>query len=130
MVQSTGVSRFLAACRHEQPDATPIWFMRQAGRCLSQYRELRKRYDILTMAKTPELCAQVTLMPVEQFGVVRARGVEDQPVDRHCRHGSGRLVPLDDHAPVEWLTDRAVLAYIAAGGRLDEQLLPTAPRAR
>ncbi|MBV9099491.1 MAG: fused MFS/spermidine synthase [Candidatus Dormibacteraeota bacterium] len=33
----------------------------------------------------------------------------------------------DDHAPVEWLTDRAVLAYIAAGGRLDEQLLPTAP---
>ena len=36
----------------------------------------------------------------------------------------------DDHAPVEWLTDRAVLAYIAAGGRLDEQLLPTAPRAR
>jgi uroporphyrinogen decarboxylase len=43
--------------------------MRQAGRCLAQYRELRKRYDILTMAKTPELCAQVTLMPVEQFGV-------------------------------------------------------------
>ena len=33
----------------------------------------------------------------------------------------------DDHAPVEWLTDRAVLAYIAAGGRLDERLLPTAP---
>lgn len=69
MIQSTGVARFLAACRHEQPDATPIWFMRQAGRCLAQYRELRKRYDILTMAKTPELCAQVTLMPVEQFGV-------------------------------------------------------------
>ena len=43
--------------------------MRQAGRCLAQYRELRTRYDILTMAKTPELCAQVTLMPVEQFGV-------------------------------------------------------------
>ena len=69
MMQSTGVARFLAACRHEQPDATPIWFMRQAGRCLAEYRELRKRYDILTMAKTPELCAQVTLMPVEQFGV-------------------------------------------------------------
>lgn len=65
----TGAARFLAACHHNQPDATPIWFMRQAGRCLAQYRELRKRYDILTMAKTPELCAQVTLMPVEQFGV-------------------------------------------------------------
>ncbi|HEY6287715.1 MAG TPA: uroporphyrinogen decarboxylase [Ktedonobacteraceae bacterium] len=65
----TGAARFLAACHHKQPDATPIWFMRQAGRCLAQYRELRKRYDILTMAKTPELCAQVTLMPVEQFRV-------------------------------------------------------------
>src|SRR3989449_3840460 len=65
----TGAARFLAACQQRQPDATPIWFMRQAGRCLAQYRELRQRYDILTMAKTPELCAQVTLMPVEQLGV-------------------------------------------------------------
>ena len=69
MTQSSGVARFLAACRREQPDATPVWFMRQAGRCLAEYRELRRRYDILTMAKTPELCAQVTLMPVEQLGV-------------------------------------------------------------
>src|SRR5436853_5731729 len=65
----TGLARFLAASHHQQPDATPIWFMRQAGRCLAEYRELRKRYDILTMAKTPELCTQVTLMPVERFGV-------------------------------------------------------------
>ncbi len=65
----TGVARFLDACHLRQPDATPVWFMRQAGRCLAEYRELRKRYDILTMAKTPELCAQVTLMPVEEFGV-------------------------------------------------------------
>ena len=64
-----GAARFLAACHHRQPDATPVWFMRQAGRCLAQYRELRERYDILTMAKTPALCAQVTLMPVEQLGV-------------------------------------------------------------
>ncbi|HLJ36646.1 MAG TPA: uroporphyrinogen decarboxylase [Ktedonobacteraceae bacterium] len=67
--EHTGVARFLDACHHRQPDATPIWFMRQAGRCLADYRELRKRYDILTMAKTPELCSQVTMMPVEQFGV-------------------------------------------------------------
>src|SRR5579859_2303421 len=65
----TGKARFLDACHHRQPDATPIWFMRQAGRCIAEYRELRKRYDILTMAKTPELCAQVTLMPVKKFGV-------------------------------------------------------------
>ncbi len=65
----TPKTRFLDACHRRQPDATPIWFMRQAGRCLAEYRELRKHYDILTMAKTPELCAQVTVMPVETFGV-------------------------------------------------------------
>src|SRR5579872_5259042 len=69
IVPMTGVERFLAACHHRQPDATPVWFMRQAGRCLAEYRELRKRYDILTMARTPELCAQVTMMPVQEFGV-------------------------------------------------------------
>jgi uroporphyrinogen decarboxylase len=69
VVPHSGASRFLAACHHLQPDATPVWFMRQAGRCLAEYRELRKRYDILTMAKTPELCAQVSLMPVQHFGV-------------------------------------------------------------
>jgi uroporphyrinogen decarboxylase len=67
--QSTGVARFLDACHLRQPDVTPIWFMRQAGRCLADYRDLRKKYDILTMAKTPELCTQVTLMPVQKLGV-------------------------------------------------------------
>lgn len=65
----TGVARFLDACHLRQPDVTPIWFMRQAGRCLADYRDLRKKYDILTMAKTPELCTQVTLMPVQKLGV-------------------------------------------------------------
>src|SRR5213596_4115626 len=69
VLPGTGLARFLDACHHRQRDATPVWFMRQAGRCLAEYRELRKHYDILTMAKTPELCAQVTLMPVERFGV-------------------------------------------------------------
>jgi uroporphyrinogen decarboxylase len=65
----TGEQRFLAAARREGVDATPVWFMRQAGRCLADYRALRERYDILTLAKTPELCAQVTVMPTEAFGV-------------------------------------------------------------
>src|SRR6266852_9789796 len=69
MTPHSGVARFLDACHHRQPDATPVWFMRQAGRCLAEYRELRKRYDILTMAKTPELCTQITLMPVKELGV-------------------------------------------------------------
>ncbi|MGI8610212.1 MAG: uroporphyrinogen decarboxylase [Candidatus Dormibacteria bacterium] len=65
----TGEERFLAACRREEVDRTPVWFMRQAGRCLQEYRELRQKYDILTMTRTPELCAQVTMMPVNTFGV-------------------------------------------------------------
>jgi uroporphyrinogen decarboxylase len=64
-----GEARLLAACRREPVDCTPVWFMRQAGRCLAEYRRLRERYDILTLAKTPELSAQVTLLPVERFGV-------------------------------------------------------------
>jgi uroporphyrinogen decarboxylase len=65
----TGEERFLAALHRAQPDRTPVWFMRQAGRCLAEYRALRERHDILTLAKTPELCAQVTRMPVDAFGV-------------------------------------------------------------
>ncbi|HEY7928017.1 MAG: uroporphyrinogen decarboxylase [Candidatus Dormibacteria bacterium] len=65
----TGAARFLAAARRQPVDRTPVWFMRQAGRCLAAYRELREQYDILTITRTPELCARVTLMPVEEFGV-------------------------------------------------------------
>jgi len=61
--------RLLRACRREPVDATPIWFMRQAGRSFAAYRSLRERYGILELAKTPELCAEVTLMPVRELGV-------------------------------------------------------------
>ncbi len=65
----TGAERFLAAAAGKPVDATPVWFMRQAGRCLAAYRELRERHDILTMTRTPELATRITLMPVEEFGV-------------------------------------------------------------
>lgn len=65
----SGVARFLDACHHRQPDATPVWFMRQAGRCLAEYRAMRQKYDMLTMVKTPELSTEVTLMPIKKFGV-------------------------------------------------------------
>ena len=61
--------RFLRACRRQPVDATPVWFMRQAGRSFAAYRSLRERYGILELAKTPELCADVTLMPVRDLGV-------------------------------------------------------------
>lgn len=65
----TGRERMLAACKRQPTEATPVWFMRQAGRCFQEYRALRKRYEILTIAKTPELCTQVTLLPVRRLEV-------------------------------------------------------------
>ena len=59
---------FLLACRGQTTGYTPVWFMRQAGRSLPGYRELRKKYDMLTLAQTPELAAQVSLEPVELLG--------------------------------------------------------------
>jgi uroporphyrinogen decarboxylase len=61
--------RFLRACRREPVDATPVWFMRQAGRSFAAYRKLRERHGILELAKSPDLCAEVTLMPVRELGV-------------------------------------------------------------
>jgi uroporphyrinogen decarboxylase len=66
---ATGRARFLAALHRQAADATPVWFMRQAGRCLPSYRKLRERHGILEIAKTPELATKVGLMPVEQLGV-------------------------------------------------------------
>jgi uroporphyrinogen decarboxylase len=57
------------ACRLEQVERTPVWFMRQAGRSLPEYRELRKDYGLFDIASQPELCAEVTLQPVRRHGV-------------------------------------------------------------
>jgi uroporphyrinogen decarboxylase len=91
--------------------------MRQAGRCLAEYRELRERYDILTMARTPELCAQVTLMPVDTFGVDAAvlyadimLPLEGMGVPFSIDPGIGPII----HAPVRTAAEVEALRVIDA----------------
>ena len=61
--------RFLRACRGEAIDAVPVWFMRQAGRSLPEYRELKKDHSILELCRQPDIAAEVTLQPVRRLGV-------------------------------------------------------------
>src|SRR5215213_8660087 len=62
-------SPFLAACRGEPHDRVPVWFMRQAGRSLPEYRAVRGEGSILDAIRKPEVAAELTLQPVRRYGV-------------------------------------------------------------
>jgi len=105
------------ACRRERTERTPVWFMRQAGRCLAEYRELRERYGILEMARTPELCARVTRLPVDRLGVDGAVLYADimLPLDGmgipfHIQPDLGPIV----ERPVRTAADVAAIRVVAA----------------
>jgi len=60
---------FLRACRGEQVERIPVWYMRQAGRYDPDYRKIKEKYSLLEICQQPELAAEVTLMPVNKLGV-------------------------------------------------------------
>ncbi len=61
--------RFLRACKRLPVDATPVWFMRQAGRYLPEYRKIREDHDVIGISKNPELASEVSSLPVKVLGV-------------------------------------------------------------
>ncbi len=117
VAQMTGSERMLAACRLESVDATPVWFMRQAGRCFPEYRKLRETHEILTIAKTPELCTEVTLLPVTRLGVDAAvmfadimLPLEGMGVPFHIEPETGPII----HHPIRTDDDVERIAIIEA----------------
>jgi uroporphyrinogen decarboxylase len=100
--------RFLKACRREEVDQTPVWFMRQAGRYMPEYRAIREHHSFLEMVKTPELAAEITLQPVHAFDIDAAIIYADilPPLEGMGLHlsfakGEGPII----HNPVRTLDD-------------------------
>jgi uroporphyrinogen decarboxylase len=94
-------SRFLDACRRRPTDVRPVWFMRQAGRYMKQYRDIRAKAGILEICKRPELAAQVTLQPVELLDVDAAIIFADlllpvEPMGLKLRYAAGEGPIIDN----------------------------------
>ena len=116
--------RFLKACRREPVDCTPVWFMRQAGRYMAEYRALRAKHSILELCKTPELAAQVTLQPIDRFPLDAAiifadilLPLEPMGLSLEFAAGEGPVIhnPVRNQADVERLNviDGGELDYVA-----------------
>jgi len=106
--------RFLRACRREATDRPPVWFMRQAGRYQEKYRAIRKKHSLVEICKIPEVCAEVTLLPIEQFGFDAAIvfsdimiPLEPMGIDFEYKPGVGPIIhnPIRSKADVEKLKD-------------------------
>jgi uroporphyrinogen decarboxylase len=121
---SFGGSLFLRACLRQPVDRTPVWFLRQAGRYMQEYREIRKHHTLVEICKQPELAAEVTITAAEKLGVDAAiifadllLPLEPMGLDFEFQAGEGPVVhhPVRTGEDVRALrTDRAgELAYVA-----------------
>jgi uroporphyrinogen decarboxylase len=119
-----GGSRFLRACLRQPVDCTPVWFLRQAGRYMQEYQQVRKHHTLVEICKQPELAAEVTITAAEKLGVDAAiifadllLPLEPMGLDFEFQAGEGPVI----HHPVRTVedvgalrTDRAdELAYVA-----------------
>jgi uroporphyrinogen decarboxylase len=117
-------SRFVRACLRKPVDRTPVWFLRQAGRYMQEYRDIRKHHTLVEICKMPELAAEVTITAAEKLGVDAAiifadllLPLEPMGLDFEFQAGEGPVV----HRPVRTVedvralrTDRASdLGYVA-----------------
>src|ERR1700679_772302 len=76
-------SRFVRACLRKPVDRTPVWFLRQAGRYMQEYREVRKHHTLVEICKQPQLAAEVTITAAEKLGVDAAIIFADLLLRRH-----------------------------------------------
>lgn len=132
-------SLFLRAARHEPVERTPVWFMRQAGRVLPEYRRIRQQWTLMEICGRPELCTEVTLQPVERLGVDAAVmfadimlplvgiGVDLELVDNvgpviaspiRTVAGVETLRPIEPEADVPFVLETIRLVNRALGGRI------------
>ncbi|MEN8190393.1 MAG: uroporphyrinogen decarboxylase [Thermodesulfobacteriota bacterium] len=104
---------FLKACRGEKTDYTPIWMMRQAGRYLPEYQAVRGNVTFLELCKTPELCVEVTLQPIDRYGMDAAILFSDilipleamgTPLEFHEGRGPVFPEPIRSQADLDQLT--------------------------
>jgi uroporphyrinogen decarboxylase len=129
-------SPFMRACRREPVPYTPVWLMRQAGRYMSEYREVRARTTFLELCKTPELAAEVTVTAAERLGVDAAiifadilLIVEPMGIDLEFAKGEGPVLhnPVREARDVERLREVETveaLSYVFDALRMTRRALP------
>src|SRR5215475_9400080 len=127
--------RFLRACRREPTDVTPVWFMRQAGRYMAEYRKVREKHSLLEICKTPELALEVTLQPLK-LGMDAAilfadilLPLEPMGAPFEFAKGEGPVIhaPIKAHADVEKLRviePEEGLGYVMEAIKLLKKELP------
>jgi uroporphyrinogen decarboxylase len=109
--------RFLRACRREPVDRTPVWFMRQAGRYMAEYRQIRSQHTLLDICRQPEIATEVTLQPVRAHAVDAAilfadilLPLEPMGASFEFAKGEGPIV----HQPIRSVADVARLRVMDA----------------